>query len=206
MTTYTLNNRLNGIEITFSSRPASQIRESLKAAGFRWHKQKGLWYAKQSAERLALAQELTGEAAPSEAAELTEAPRKAAKAAPVNKFGVVVGDIFWASWGYEQTNVDFFQVIELVGTSSVRVREVYPQRIAEEATCAMAANRTYNITREILPAAPRSTFIKDQERGDLKRLKSYYQDGSKPCFNLSSYASADYLEPGAFKTYESWYY
>lgn len=197
MTTYTINNKLNGIEITFSSCPSSQIREKLKAAGYRWHSQKKLWYAKQTADRLALAQEISGEAAPT---------TKGEPAAPVNKFGVVVGDIFSASWGYEQTNVDFFQVVALVGTSSVRVRQVYPRMITEEAISGMSADRVYKLDREILPAAPSSVFIKDQEHGDLKRLKSFRQDGTHPQFYLSSFADAHYCEPGTVKTYESWYY
>lgn len=34
-----------------------------------------------------------------------------------------VGDIFYTSWGYEQTNVNFFQVVE-VGKKSVMIREI----------------------------------------------------------------------------------
>lgn len=32
---------------------------------------------------------------------------------------VKVGDIFETSWGYEQTNVDFFQVVKVTGKSVV---------------------------------------------------------------------------------------
>lgn len=35
-----------------------------------------------------------------------------------------IGDIFYSSWGYGQTNVDFFQVIELVGKKSVLLKEI----------------------------------------------------------------------------------
>ena len=135
----------------------------------------------------------------------TEAPKKAET---VNKYGVKVGDLFRASWGYEQTNNDFFQVVELVGASSVRVREVYPEIVSTKTVSSMSEDRTIKISREILPAAPRSVFIKDQERGDLKRLKSYAADGvSNPQFNLSSFADAYYCTPGTDLTvYESWYY
>ncbi|HCB5058448.1 TPA: hypothetical protein M0F96_004014 [Salmonella enterica subsp. enterica serovar Paratyphi C] len=37
---------------------------------------------------------------------------------------VSVGDIFVASWGYEQTNVSFYQVISLHGKTTVTVREI----------------------------------------------------------------------------------
>ena len=128
------------------------------------------------------------------------------KTKPINKYGVKVGDIFSASWGYEQTNVDFFQVIALIGTSSVRVREVYPQMTKETAVSGMSADRTYKLTNELLPPAQHSVFIKDQENGDLKRLKSYAADGkSNPQFYLSSFADAYYCEGDTITKYESWY-
>lgn len=60
MTTYTLNAEHNGIEISFDSIPSKETRETLKADGFRWHNMKKVWYAKQTAERLALAEKLAG--------------------------------------------------------------------------------------------------------------------------------------------------
>lgn len=38
--------------------------------------------------------------------------------------GVKVGDVFEASWGYEQTNIDYYQVTRLVGRQSVEVRGI----------------------------------------------------------------------------------
>lgn len=35
-----------------------------------------------------------------------------------------VGDILVCSWGYEQTNVDYYQVVSLVGKSSVEIKRV----------------------------------------------------------------------------------
>lgn len=63
-TTYNLIPELNGIEITFTDKPGDLTREELKKAGFRWHSKNKLWYAKQSPERLALAQQLTSRPAP----------------------------------------------------------------------------------------------------------------------------------------------
>lgn len=36
---------------------------------------------------------------------------------------VKIGDIFYSSWGYEQTNIDFYQVVEVKG-SFVSIREI----------------------------------------------------------------------------------
>lgn len=201
MCTYAINQEFNGIEITFEQKPEESIRESLKQLGFRWHKAKKVWYAKRTEEREKAAADL----AEGKGAEII--PAGAGKTEEMsNKFGVKVGDIFYASWGYDQTNVDFFQVIKLVGKTSVRVREVYPTMTKEEARCSMSADRTYEITKELLPAASRSVFIKDQENGDLKRLKSHAIDGiSNPQFYLDSFANAYLLAEGEFTTYESWY-
>lgn len=37
---------------------------------------------------------------------------------------VSVGDVFASSWGYEQTNVNFYQVISTHGKKTVTVREI----------------------------------------------------------------------------------
>lgn len=142
-----------------------------------------------------------------QAAPITEQPAAAeVKPAACNKFGVKVGDIFVSSWGFEQTNVDFFQVVALVGKCSVRVREVVPPLVEENAIGPMAADRTYQVSGlPILPPVSSSIFIKDQERGDLKRLQSF-DDVSYPTFKVSSYASAHLCSGETTTQYESWYY
>ena len=40
-----------------------------------------------------------------------------------NKLGIEVGDIYSSSWGYDQTNVDFYEVVA-VTPGSVKIREV----------------------------------------------------------------------------------
>ena len=65
MASYTLNEELNGIEISFDSKPDTDTLTALKSAGYRWHRVKKVWYAKQTADRLTLATSL---------AELTDAP------------------------------------------------------------------------------------------------------------------------------------
>lgn len=39
-----------------------------------------------------------------------------------------VGDILHTSWGYEQTNVEFFQVTRIVGPHTVELREIAQER------------------------------------------------------------------------------
>ena len=193
------NTEYNSREVYFSGKPAAETREALKALKMRWNGKKSCWYGYATAEDIAAA--IAGEIVSGAA---KTAP-KAEKLQKKNKFGVQVGDIFIASWGYDQTQTDFFQVVELVGELSVRVREVYPRMIGEDAVSPMSADRTYKITRDILPPAPHSVFIEDQERGDIKRLKSYHKDGKHPQFRLSSFADAYLCEGSTERTYESWY-
>lgn len=73
LATYERNDEHNGIEIKFTEKPDAATLDTLKAEGFRWHKARRVWYAKQTAERLTLAQQIaegatpetTSEAAPS---------------------------------------------------------------------------------------------------------------------------------------------
>ncbi len=42
-----------------------------------------------------------------------------------------VGDILHASWGYDQTNANFFQVIKLIGDTQVEIREIASKIVAD---------------------------------------------------------------------------
>lgn len=203
MTAYTINTNteFNSTEISFEGKPSEAIRDALKALRFRWHNVKKVWYGYKTREEVEAA--IKGEAAKTKTT-----PKNAEKA---NKYGVKVGDIFESSWGYEQTNVDFFQVISLVGETSVRVRQVCPELIKEDAICGMSADRTYKLTNELLPPSRSSLFIEDQENGDLKRLKPGYdkdpETANKNChFKLRDFANAYKCNGETVKVYESWYY
>ena len=86
-----------------------------------------------------------------------------------------------------------------------------PPIVSREAVSGMSEDRVYKLTGELFPPAPHSVFIKDQENGDLKRLKpGYYQDEQKAkenCFfAISSYADATKCNSEYEKVYESWYH
>lgn len=193
--TITKNAQFNSLEIAFDGKPSETVREALKALKFRWHGMKKIWYGYTDEETARAA--IEGQKA--------EKPEKVEKA---NKYGVKVGDLFHASWGYDQTNNDFFQVIALVGESSVRVREVNPAILSHESVGPDAEDRVFSTSTngKLLNPSSFSTFIKDQENGDLKRIKSYDADGkSHPLFHLTSYANAYKCEGETLKVYETWY-
>lgn len=189
-----INQKYNSLEISFENKPSEAIRNTLKVFGFRWNPKKAIWYG--FADQKDIEQALDGKK--------TEKKEKKTKEKPFD-FDVHVGDLFFTSWGWEQTNVDFFQVVALSGTKSVRVRHVSPEMVQENAVCGMAADRTYKTTTEILPATS-SIFINDDEKGDLKRLKSYASDGkSDPIFEVGKGGYTCHKYEGQV-LYESWYY
>lgn len=61
---------------------------------------------------------LRGAAAAAEAKQKRKADRKAAGR------GVSIGDVLRTCWGYEQTNIEWFEVTALVGDTMVEVREI----------------------------------------------------------------------------------
>lgn len=56
MAVVTMNDEKNGIEIRFDGKPESSVIAALKENGFCWSGKQKMWYAKQSAERIAFAE------------------------------------------------------------------------------------------------------------------------------------------------------
>ena len=117
-----VNKEHNGIEITFSEKPYSNILSKLKSYGFRWHKVKKVWYAKESDKVNAFVSTLSYLIQITEE-EIIENNTDKLKTT-VNKYGVKVGDVFYSTWGYEQTNIDFYQVVALKGTTMATFRKI----------------------------------------------------------------------------------
>lgn len=59
-----------------------------------------------------------------------EAQRKAAARAAGH--ALKVGDVLESSWGYEQTNVDYYEVTRLVGAQSVEIRKIAKQSAEDD--------------------------------------------------------------------------
>lgn len=57
--TYAKNAEHKGIEITFDSKPDAKTLDMLKGNGYHWHPSRKIWYAKDSAETLAVAKAIT---------------------------------------------------------------------------------------------------------------------------------------------------
>ena len=53
-----INEEFRGIELKFKSRPSDEVREELKAGGWKWHHKKAVWYAKNDPAHLEKAQQI----------------------------------------------------------------------------------------------------------------------------------------------------
>lgn len=203
------NEEKNGVEIYFNVYPLEGTKETLKKNGFRWSRKNGCWYAKRSADAENIA-EIVADTTLTEYENIAKktgeevkaisdkANRKAATKAPQkNKYGVKVGDVFSMSWGYEQTNNDFFQVVS-VTACGCRVREVSLKIKNDAGVSPFASKRTY--TTEDAEPVKKSIWIKNQEEGDFKKINQY---SDAPSVSIGNYFA--YLEKKKeFELYESW--
>lgn len=192
MTTYTINPKFNGIEISFDSIPSASIRSTLKANGFRWFPARSIWYAKQTPERLDMVKALVdGKEAKKEA-------KQAAKPEAAPSHSLRVGDLLYSSWGYEQTNIDFYQVIALKGKTMVTVKKCYPEVVKTEAVSGMSQNVSFK--------APAGIIAPEDDEPLTRKVKNFSKDNN-PAYDLidiTSYASASKYNGQTL--YESWYY
>ena len=95
-----------------------------------------------------------------------------------------VGDVLCSSWGYEQTNVDWYIVDSLVGKASVKIQKVGSKRDYDNPT-GMAGKCFPDINNKI-----GEPFTK-RAQGD--------------CVKIESYARAYKVDPSQGKFFSEWY-
>lgn len=80
-----------------------------------------------------------------EASAVAKANRAAEKRTNLAKpHGLVIGDVLQCTWGYDQTNIDYFEVTRKVGARSVEIRKIAAQAEATgdmQGTCVPAKGR-----------------------------------------------------------------
>lgn len=125
-----------------------------------------------------------------------EADKKEAEfkeAAKANyKMPYSVGDILYSSWGYEQTNVDFYQVIEVKG-KSVILHEIAGEMISQSAG---DQGRVKPLKDQFTDKA---TFLKQVRQTAFNGQISYH-------ITLTSYANLYLYTNGEKGQYCSWGY
>lgn len=184
-----LNNEHNGIELYFGEKPNKNIIDMLKANKFRWHSIKKCWFAKNTENNMLVAENISNGKI-----EIIEN-----KKVEENELGIKAGDIFYMSWGYEQTNVDFFRVKALRGKTQVILQEVNLGIAEEKGISGMSCDRKYSLKNYSL--VKNSCFVKNNEKGIIKKVQGTKE---RPYIDMTSYANA-YKYDGQ-ELYESWYY
>lgn len=98
--------------------------------------------------------------------------RKAARNRPHT---LKVGDVLYSTWGYDQTNVDFYIVTRRVSDRSVEIAEIGSKTFSNDAWC----------VRKVVadPTAPKGTPM-------MKRVTMSDGPFPGPRINLTSYSSA----------------
>ena len=83
-----------------------------------------------------------------------------------NKYGVAPGDIFYESWGYDQTNVNFYQVIRVTASKA----EILPigSRVVDGR---VVAEPSYIMPYDVLINVNRS----DERKSKLCSIRKGYQ-------------------------------
>lgn len=102
--------------------------------------------------------------------------------------GVKVGDFFYASWGYDQTNVDFYKVVALT-PAGVKVQKwsCKVERSSGSADYVVPGGAPAMGLEVQVPGG--TTHDMQQEAGVMtKRLQSF--GPGKPYFRVASYAHA----------------
>lgn len=107
-----------------------------------------------------------------------------------NLEGVHVGDLFYVSWGYEQTNYNFFQVVGLRGKHTIIVRENERLRAPYGFMCGLSrpirnrfdGEERYTVRTRIDERTGELRINAPKDYGSLRPCK----DGQ--CFDYTSYA------------------
>lgn len=98
-----------------------------------------------------------------------------------------VGDVLVASWGYEQTNIDFYQVIALVGSLSVELRKIAKEKSVDKGL-SMSADCVPLLNNFVSDAFVRRVYKGDHATIDnvrYARKLGYVIVGGIKVFNLS---------------------
>ena len=104
-----------------------------------------------------------------------------------NADGVHVGDIFFDVWGYDQTNVDFYQVVSLKGRHTAVIRKIAGTREYE--------GDMYGHT------SPRRDVFTSDELHTVRTKTAERRDGIQPVVNNPRFRDSKMDRTTDFKTH-----
>jgi hypothetical protein len=94
------------------------------------------------------------------------------KLADTSKSMPAIGDLFYSSWGYEQTNIDFYQVVGISKSYIEVVRIKDDRKYSDQGMCG-----------ETIP-------LRGQFHGEKQKHRLRFDTEGRPNFKLTSYSSA----------------
>lgn len=123
------------------------------------------------------------------------AQRRAERVAANRNAAVNVGDIFQAMWGYDQTNIDYYQVVAVSG-QMMQVREISQMRegngYADQGVCAPAPNRFVGEARRVrIQASGESVYFRVNSFSSAYRINPVAVVAGVPIYeeaNWTAYA------------------
>ena len=106
---------------------------------------------------------------------------------------VVVGDIFSCHWGYDQTNVEFFQVVGLVGKHSCKIQKIGQHReetALDQGVCAPAKDHFVGEPRvRRINAAYGEPRVRIYDFASAVRIKPILKLGNAPVYSSSHWTA-----------------
>lgn len=111
-----------------------------------------------------------------------------------NKYGVKVGDIFYASWGYDQTNIDYYQVVRVTESGAYFrpiVQGVKHKGYGHDEVSPMRGHFKSGY----------DSFIQDKPEGTFKKIIPY---GNKPTIKLEFTYGWKYEGGSHYQTADGW--
>lgn len=119
------------------------------------------------------------------AMEQYKAERAAAARAANTNAGLKVGQVFVSSWGYDQTQVNYYEVVALVGAASAKVRPV---------KCEALEGSEGSMSQKVMPSAEADrfsgeAFIAKVSGGSLRSSKIAGRGGASAWEGAPNYNS-----------------
>ena len=113
------------------------------------------------------------------------------------KHDVKVGDIFRSSWGYEQTNIDYYEVTKLIGAHYAEIREICQERTQTESMQGDCVPVPGKYVTEPDYTAEKVNGVYPRKEIEPRRVRIQGSGTSEPHFKVASYASAYRIKPVA---------
>ena len=100
-----------------------------------------------------------------------------------------VGDVFVESWGYNQTNIDFYEVTK-VTPKSVYIREIHARKVGHGHETRLLPD-TGNFKRGGA-WRPRHSSVEEKENPAVRKLVQSYGEGDNKRYylNMTTYSNA----------------